>query len=88
MADTCIIFINPNFNNSISIQRNNESLCAFVNGISYVRPTAWNRIFLCRKRDSNFSVCFTDTMTSDAGEFNFIVGDVQENTTTLDVECK
>lgn len=27
-------------------------------------------------------------MTSDAGEFNFIVGDVQENTKTLDVECK
>nr|XP_034303703.1 contactin-5 isoform X2 [Crassostrea gigas] len=86
MADTCITFINLNSNNSISIQRNNDSLCAFVNGISYVRPTAWNRTFLCRKRDSNFSVCFTDTMTSDAGEFNFIVGDVQENTTTLDVE--
>lgn len=72
----------------MSIQRNNESLCAFLNGISYTRPTAWNRTFSCRISVSNYSVCFSDTMTSDAGEFNFIVGNIQGNTATLDVECK
>ncbi|XP_052720825.1 uncharacterized protein LOC128192289 [Crassostrea angulata] len=32
------------------------------------------------------SVCFSDTMVTDAGVFNFVVGNVQENATTLEVE--
>lgn len=87
-ANTCITFTQPNSTDAMYIKRYIHSLCVFINGEIFPRPGAWNRTFVCDKRDSTLSVCFSNTMTSDAGVFILIVGSVQRNTTTLEVECR
>lgn len=87
-TNTCITFTQPNPTDAMYIKRYIHSLCVFINGEIFPRPSAWNRTFVCDKRDSTLSMCFSNTMTSDAGVFNLIVGSVQRNTTTLEVECR
>lgn len=87
-ANTCITFTQPNSTDAMYIKRYIHSLYVFINGEIFPRPSAWNRTFVCDKRDSTLSMCFSNTMTSDAGVFNLIVGSVQRNTTTLEVECR
>lgn len=86
-ANTCITFNKPNSTDPVYITRNNEPLCAFIGDEDFPKPTAWNRTFSCRIHINNLSVCFSDTMVTDADAFYFIIGNVQENT-TLEVECK
>lgn len=85
-TNTCITFTQPNSTDAMYIKRYIHSLCVFINGEIFPRPSAWNRTFVCDKRDSTLSMCFSNTMTSDAGVFILIVGSVQRNTTTLEVE--
>lgn len=87
-ANTCITFTQPKSTDAMYIKRYVHSLCVFINGEIFPRPSAWNRTFVCDKRDSTLSMCFSNTMTSDAGVFILIVGSVQRNTTTLEVECR
>lgn len=87
-ANTCIKFTKPKSSDVMYIKRYIHSLCVFINGEIFPRPSAWNRTFVCDKHDSTLSVCFSNTMTSDAGVFNLIVGSFQRNTTTLEVECR
>lgn len=87
-ANTCITFTQPKSTDAMYIKRYVHSLCVFINGEIFPRPSAWNRTFVCDKRYSTLSMCFSNTMTSDAGVFNLIVGSVQRNTTTLEVECR
>lgn len=87
-TNTCITFTQPNSTDAMYIKRYIHSLCVFINGEIFARPSAWNRTFVCDKHDSTLSMCFSNTMTSDAGVFNLIVGSVQRNTTTREVECR
>lgn len=87
-ANTCITFTQPKSTDAMYIKRYIHSLYVFINGEIFPRPSAWIRTFVCDKRDSTLSVCFSNTMKSDAGVFNLIVGSVQRNTTTLEVECR
>lgn len=87
-ANTCIAFTKPNSSDAMYIKRYMHSLCVFINNEIFPNPSAWNRTFSCPRPDSTLSVCFSNTMASDAGVFNLIVGSVQRNTTTLEVECK
>lgn len=87
-ANTCIKFTKPKSSDAMYIKRYIHSLYVFINGEIFPRPNAWNRTFVCDKRDSTLSMCFSNTMTSDAGVFNLIVGSVKRNTTTLEVECR
>lgn len=87
-TNTCITFTQPNSTDAMYIKRYIHSLCVFINGEIFPRPSAWNRTFVCDKRDSTLSMCFSNTMKSDAGVFILIVGSVQRNTTTLKVECR
>lgn len=85
-ANTCIAFTKPNSSDAMYIKRYMHSLCVFINNEIFPNPSAWNRTFSCPRPDSTLSVCFSNTMASDAGVFNLIVGSVQRNTTTLEVE--
>lgn len=87
-ADTCITFTKPNSTEAMYIKRYSKSLCVFINGEIFPKPDAWNRAFSCNESLTELSVCFSDTKTSDYGWFYLIVGNIQENSTNLDVECK
>lgn len=86
MADTCITFTKPNSTDAMYIKRYSDSLCVFINGEMFPNPSAWNRAFSCNRSSYELSVCFSDTKKSDSGSFYFIVGNIQENSTTLDIE--
>lgn len=86
-ADTCITFTKPNSTENMYIRRSAD-LCVFINENIFSKPNAWNRAFSCNGSMTELSVCFSDTKRSDSGSFYLIVGNIKENSTTLDVECK
>lgn len=87
-ADTCISFTKPYSTEAMYIRRHADSLCVFTKWEVFPNVNAWNRSFTCNRSSYELSVCFSDTKTSDSGSFYLIVGNIQENSTTLDVECK
>lgn len=87
-ADTCITFTKPNSTDAMYIKRYSDSLCVFINKEVFPNPNAWNRSFTCNRSSYELSVCFSDTKISDSGSFYLFVGNIQENSTSLDVECK
>eukprot|EP00105_Crassostrea_gigas_P021956 XP_011441295.1 PREDICTED: hemicentin-2 isoform X1 [Crassostrea gigas] len=85
-ADTCITFTKPYSTEAMYIKRYSDSLCVFIKWEVFPNPNAWNRTFSCNRNSYELSVCFSDTKRSDSGSFYLIVGNIQENSTTLDVE--
>lgn len=87
-ADTCITFTKPNSTEVMYIKRYADPLCVFINMEVFPNVNAWNRSFTCNRSSYELSVCFSDTKISDSGSFYLFVRNIQENSTSLDVECK
>lgn len=87
-TDTCITFPVSNNAEPLYINRFNDSLCIDVSGKIFTNPSLWNRSFACNDSTFGLSVCFSDTMASDAGMFYLIVHNTTEYNSTLVVECK
>lgn len=85
-ADTCITFTKPNSTEVMYIKRYADPLCVFINMEVFPNVNAWNRSFTCNRSSYELSVCFSDTKISDSGSFYLFVRNIQENSTSLDVE--
>ncbi|XP_022322959.2 contactin-3-like [Crassostrea virginica] len=85
-ANTCISLPKSNNTGTFYIKRSSESLCVFLNGETFPKPSAWSRPFSCNESISTLSVCFSNTMATDAGMFSSVVNDKMEYNVTLTVQ--